>query len=140
MPLLDHFHPPLSIARHWESLHARWAGAMADALNNNVLPGGYYAEEQIHIGSRVEVDVATFDQDLLAQGRDAAQATATLPVRVWAPPAPPMTMPAIFPDSLEIHVINTEGGPNLVASVELVSPGNKDRPDFRRAFAAKCAS
>jgi len=27
-----------------------------------------------------------------------------------------------------------------VAAVELVSPGNKDRPDTRRAFAAKCAS
>src|SRR5207302_3301715 len=60
--------------------------------------------------------------------------------RVWTPPAPPMVMPAIFPDSLEVQVINMEGGPNLVASVELVSPGNKDRPEFRRAFAAKCAS
>jgi hypothetical protein len=28
----------------------------------------------------------------------------------------------------------------LVAAVEIVSPANKDRPDNRRAFAAKCAS
>ena len=25
MPLLDHFHPPLSDERHWESFHAAWA-------------------------------------------------------------------------------------------------------------------
>lgn len=24
MPLLDHFHPPLSDERHWESFHAAW--------------------------------------------------------------------------------------------------------------------
>src|SRR5205085_5235951 len=28
----------------------------------------------------------------------------------------------------------------LVAAVELVSPGNKDRPESRRAFATKCAA
>ncbi len=27
MPLLDHFHPPLSRRRHWEGLHAAWANA-----------------------------------------------------------------------------------------------------------------
>ena len=26
MPLLDHFHPPLSTQRHWESFHTTWAG------------------------------------------------------------------------------------------------------------------
>jgi hypothetical protein len=31
-------------------------------------------------------------------------------------------------------------GPKLVAAIELVSPGNKDRPAERRAFAIKCAS
>ena len=30
MPLLDHFHPPLSERRHWEAFHSRWAGAIAD--------------------------------------------------------------------------------------------------------------
>ncbi len=31
-------------------------------------------------------------------------------------------------------------GPTLVAAIELVSPGNKDRPEARRLFAAKCAN
>ena len=139
MPLLDHFHPPLSIARHWEALHARWAGAIADGLNHDLLPP-YYAEEQIHIGSRVEIDVATFDENARVDTATTDGGIATLPARVWAPPAPVLQMPAIFPDSLEILVFNQEAGPTLVAAIELISPGNKDRKETRRGFAAKCAS
>jgi len=49
-------------------------------------------------------------------------------------------MPAVFPDSFEVRVFSTMGGRTLVGAIELVSPGNKDRPDERRAFATKCAS
>jgi Protein of unknown function (DUF4058) len=140
MPLLDHFHPPLHPVRHWESFHAQWAGSIANAVNG-VLPPGYFAETQLHVGSRVEVDVATWDLTTAQPGNGpGGAATATLPARVWAPPAAAMTMPATFPDSLEVLVFNTEAGPTLVAAVELASPGNKDRPETRRAFAAKCAS
>ena len=31
MPLLDHFHPPLSPRRHRESFHVNWAGAIAES-------------------------------------------------------------------------------------------------------------
>lgn len=55
MPLLDHFHPPLSTQRHWESFHTTWAGAIADALNQKWLPEGYFAEEQLQPSARVEV-------------------------------------------------------------------------------------
>ena len=48
-------------------------------------------------------------------------------------------MPAVFPDEIEVQILS-ESGPTLVAAIELVSPGNKDRPETRRAFAAKCAS
>ena len=46
-------------------------------------------------------------------------------------------MPAFFPDSLEVLVYSTDAGPTLVAAVELVSPGNKDRDESRTAFSAK---
>ncbi len=49
-------------------------------------------------------------------------------------------MPMVFPDSIETLVYSSEAGPRLVAAVELVSPANKDRPETRRAFAAKCAT
>lgn len=140
MPLLDHFHPPLSNTRHCESFHARWAAAMADALNEDLLPPGYFAEEQVHVGSRVEIDVATFERGALsATGTAAGGATATLSKRAWSPAAPPLEMPAVFPDSIEVLVYSGEAGPTLVAAVELTSPGNKDRAESRRAFAAKCA-
>jgi hypothetical protein len=33
VPLRGHFHPPLGRERHWESFHAAWTTALADALN-----------------------------------------------------------------------------------------------------------
>jgi hypothetical protein len=142
MQLLDHFHPPLSMVRHWESFHARWAAAIADVLNDELLPTEYFAEVQVHVGSRVEVDVGTFADESarVEHAQTSGTATATLAARPWAPPAPAMTMPAVFPDSMEVLVFRTEAGPTLVAAIELVSPGNKDRQEHRRAFAAKCSS
>jgi Protein of unknown function (DUF4058) len=40
--------------------------------------------------------------------------------------------------AVEIHA--TEGGRTLLAAIELVSPGNKDRESKRRQFAAKCVT
>lgn len=140
MPLLDHFRPPLSTQRHWESFHATWAGAFADALNERWLPEGYFAEEQVHPSARVEIDVATFEGVSPAVQGSREGAVATMPPAVWSPPAPALVMPAVFPESFEVMVFRTEGGPTLVAAIELVSPSNKDRGDHRRAFATKCAS
>ena len=36
MPLLDHFHPPVSERRSWEGFHGLWAAALDDLGN---LPG-----------------------------------------------------------------------------------------------------
>jgi len=142
MQLLDHFHPPLSTLRHWESFHARWAASIADALNDDLLPAAYFAEVQIHVGSRVEVDVGTFEETpAQAEGTPGTgSTTAMLAARPWAPPEPAMHMPAVFPDSLEVLVFHMETGPTLVAAIELISPGNKDREAHRRAFAATCSS
>ncbi len=139
MPLLDHFHPPLQGRRHWEGFHGRWAAAMADVLNEQ-LPAEYFAEFQVTLGTRIEVDVGTFEQvspgvPLMQEGT----ATVVQPV-VWAPPAPIAVMPALFPDDFEVQIFSSVAGPTLVAAIELVSPGNKDREETRRAFAAKCAA
>jgi hypothetical protein len=134
MPLLDHFHPPLSDERHWESFHSAWAGEIMAHLNQGVLPPGYFAEAQVHLGGRVEVDVASFAKDThneTSNGGVAVQTQSDTQV---------LTMPATFPDEIEVLVIHRSGGPNLVAAIELVSPSNKDRPETRRAFAAKCAT
>ena len=120
MPLLDHYHPPLAPYRHWESFHVNWAGAIADALNESLLPEGDFAEEHAQLGPRVEIDVATFDHP--------------------ESPAPALVIPAAFPDAFGVLVFQSEGGTRLVAAIELVSPGNKDRAGERQAFAVKSAS
>lgn len=138
MPLLDHFHPPLTPTRRWESFHAFWAAAIAEHLNRVLLPPGYFAETQVHIGSRVEVDVASFESTGLGNpGQQEEGGGATEP---WAPPDAALVMPAIFPDEIEIQVLQTTAGATLVGAIELISPRNKDRAEARRAFAAKCAS
>ena len=43
-------------------------------------------------------------------------------------------------DEYEVRVYDTRSGRRLVAAVEIVSPANKDRPEHRRGFVAKCAA
>ncbi len=139
MPLLDHFHPPLSERRPWESFHSTWASTLADVLNRDILPPGYIALEQVHAGAAIEIDVATFGERPASPGSGTG-GTATVPHTVWAPAAAPLVLPAIFPPGCTVEIVSTEGARTLVAAMELVSPGNKDRPEKRRLFAAKCAT
>src|SRR5947209_7454891 len=136
MPLLDHFHPPLSERRPYESFHVTWASAIADALNRDVLPAGYIALEQVHSGAPVEIDVATFEETA-AENAGQNGGVAVRPRTVWTPSAPPLILPASFPERAAVEIHAAEGGRTLIASIELVSPGNKDRESKRRQFAAK---
>src|SRR5579883_1790692 len=138
MPLLDPFRPPLVGPRHWESFHGAWAYEMMADLNRSILPAGYFAEAQVHIGSRVEVDVASFEQP--EGGAAAIDNNGGVAVQTWAPSVTALVMPALFPDEIEVQIFRAGAGATLVAAVELVSPRNKDRDDARRAFAAKCAT
>jgi hypothetical protein len=139
MPLLDHFHAPLHPQRHWEAFHSRWASAIADALNADLLPPGYFAEPETHATGRVEIDVATFEAPG-EQGDRGGLATVTLPTRVWSAPPAALSMPCVFSGAFRVLVFRNEGGAVLVGAIELASPGNKDRAEERRAFAAKCAN
>lgn len=141
MPLLDHFHPPLFPGRRWESLHSLWAGEMVNALNG-LLPRGYFAECQVHVGSRVEVDAGTFERipEPRTESGNGGGVAVAVASQIWAPPAATWTWPAVYPDEIEVEIFSTETGSTLVATVELVSPANKDRPETRQAFVAKCAS
>ncbi|HEY7314340.1 MAG TPA: DUF4058 family protein [Gemmataceae bacterium] len=140
MPLLDHFHPPLSTERHWESFHSSWATRLADALTERWLPPNYIAEEHAHLGPSVEIDVGSFERETASASAEGVGAVATVGRKVWTPPVADGTFAAAFPDTFEVRVLCTDTGPKLVAAIELISPGNKDRPTERRGFAIKCAS
>jgi hypothetical protein len=140
MPLLDHFHPPLSSERRWESFHSSWATRIADALTEHWLPPNYIAEEHAHLGPSLEIDVATLEREAPATGEEGGGGVATVGPKVWSPPAADGVLPSVVPDTFEVRVLCMDTGPKLVAAIELISPGNKDRPTERRAFATKVAS
>jgi hypothetical protein len=140
MPLLDHFHPPLLGQRHWEGFHGWWAAALAGSLNDHLLPEEYFAEFQVTLGTRIEVDVATFNEPNGAEATSPDAGGAAVQTRAWAPPTPVAVFPAVFPDDFEVQVFSNLAGPTLVAAIELISPGNKDRAEARTAFAVKCAA
>jgi hypothetical protein len=90
----------------------------------------------VHVGARVEIDVATFR--LRPDGSPPGNGAATA---VWAPPQAKLSAAVDFGDQDTFEVqVRDETRRRLVAAVELVSPANKDRPSHRRDFAIKCAS
>lgn len=136
MPLLDHFRPPLSQRRHWDSFHGAWAEAIAIHLNQSLLPERFVAETRVKLGGQVEIDVGAFAETITTASSGPGG------VALGAPPQPMATAALGFqdPDVFEVQVLSEEEGPCLVAAIELASPANKDRPANRRMFAVKCAS
>lgn len=139
MPLRDHFRPPLDELRHWEGLHGGWPMMMVASLRG-ILPRRYFAEPRVRSGASAEIDVATFESEGertadAGNGHGGAVATA-----VWAPPQPTLSVVTDLPgqDVYEVRVYDEKRRCRLVAAVEIVSPANKDRPEHRRAFVAKC--
>lgn len=127
MPLLDHFHPPLSERRHWHSFHNAWATYLSSHLNS-FLPEGYFAEANVQFG--VEIDVAAFEE----QGMTSSPG-------MWAPPPPHASLPMELTEAVvEVGIFSRRGGPVLAGAVELVSPANKDRQTHREALVSKCAA
>src|SRR5437763_32494 len=125
MPLLDHFHPPLSRTHPWRGFHGAWAAAMARLLNAGVLPPGYYAVPFLDHDGPVEVDVATLREYDPAGPEDGPGG-----VPPWAPAAPGLAVAVEWPAAgdVRVEVFADEGDLRLAAAVELVSPRKKDRP------------
>ena len=84
MPLLDHFHPPVSNGLpSWKSFHSCWAVAIMERLHQ-ILPRRYKAVVQTHLGSYVEADVAEFEQPLEVENGAANGETGGVAVQTWA--------------------------------------------------------
>jgi hypothetical protein len=145
VPLLDHFHPPVSSRKAWEGFHHTWAATITLRLNGQVLAAPFESEPAVHFGPSVEVDVATFEEDeepslFSGNGHENGNGgVATLP-QVFPPPAPPLSgiVEIADPDSFEVLVYRDTGRWKLAAAIELVSPANKDREAHRRTFSQKC--
>jgi hypothetical protein len=142
MPLRDHFHPPLDTQKSWEGFHGAWPTVIVMALNRE-LPPQYAAEPRVHLGSFFEIDVASYEEDARAALAPATGAgEGGVATAVWAPPQPTLAIATDLPDQdeYEVLVYDTKHHRRLVAAVEIISPANKDRPEARRLFVAKCAA
>src|SRR5258708_6529287 len=122
MPLLDHFHSPWADENPWDGFHSAWANTLVRQLNGTLLPPRFRAFPQVHLGTRIEADVATFDkgkrQDPVQKPADNGGGTATA---VWAPPQPASTLTVKFPDpdTFEVRIVDESRGHRLVGAIEL---------------------
>lgn len=140
MPLRDHFRPPLDDETQWEGFHGGWP-MMIVAQLGRVLPRRYVAAPRVHSGAAVEIDVAAYEKDAPdPNALSASQSNGGIAVAVWAPPQPTLSVMTDLPalSEYEVRVYDSKRGRRLVAAVEIVSPANKDRPEHRHAFVAKC--
>ena len=133
MPVHDWAKADVGLFHHF---HQQWSGELCNGLNAGVLPAGYFAlVEQKAMG--VEPDVLT----LARRANPGPPPPSTGGIAVAT--APPRTRyvsqateaGAYAAKANRIGVRNRLG--ELVAVVEIVSPGNKDRGHSIRAFADK---
>jgi hypothetical protein len=135
MPLLDHFHPPLSVSRTWTAFYTHWAAALHDELNR-VLPARFLAEMVVRTGPYVVGALGHWRQERPSAAEGTG--TASTANSTWAPPAATQTVSLRLPDEIEVQVYDLEEASRLLAAVVLVSPSNKENAAERQLFAGKC--
>lgn len=132
MPVHDWKHVKAGLFHHF---HQRWIAELSDRLNGGKLPKGYYAmiEQKSELGIP---DILTFEQHEKSpptRGGNGGVAVA---------PAPPKTR---FVMSAESEVYAAKANRiairhplgDMVAVLEIVSPGNKDSRSALRSFVEK---
>src|SRR5262249_51588221 len=140
-------HPPISDRKSWPGVHSQWMSMIVQRLNGAVLSSEFEAEPEVHLGTALAIDVATYEEDdgPTESGRNGVNGSTwgvATAVQPYAPPFPPITGDVSMTDvdTFEVQIYRDSGGWTLVAAIELVSPRNKDRPSARRTFATKVAS
>lgn len=142
MPLRDHFRPPVWTRSSWEGFHGGWPMTMVQRLSP-LLPNEFTAEPRVHLGTYFEIDVCAYeDEEPKPPKFSSQQDSGGVAMATCAPPQPTFAADIDLPDQYEyeVQVFDQSRGRHLVAAVEIVSPANKDRPESRRTFVAKCAT
>ena len=141
MPLRDHFRPPLDDLTSWEGFHGQWPAVIVQELRKR-LPAGYVAEPHVHSGSQVEIDIAALEKDDRTSRFGTNADNGGVATAAWAPARPNVAVETTLPDydEYEVRIYDAKRRRHLVATIEIVSPANKDRPEHRNVFVAKCAA
>jgi hypothetical protein len=105
------------------------------------LPAQFVAEPRVHLGAQAEIDVAAFDEET-PRGAFGGPDQGGLATAVWAPAEPTLVVETELADfdQYEVHIYDVQHRRRLVAAIEIISPGNKDRAENRNQFTAKCAA
>ena len=123
----------------FHDFHSAWIIHLKEALNEGLLPGGYYALAEQHAGDIVP-DVLTL------QTRDAPEFTEDSGAIAVAVRPPKVSRKLRATELSEYRLrrrtlaIRHATGHRLVALVEIASPANKDRPRSVRSFVDKVGS
>jgi hypothetical protein len=119
----------------WHNFHQRWMGTLCDALNFGRLPDPCFAMVEQFVG-RPEVDVVTLEieGDDYTETDGGGTATAVQPKTAFVLEAEEERY-ARKADRIAIH----HGLGEVVAIIEIVSPGNKSSRHALRSFADKAA-
>jgi len=124
----------------WEGFLGGWPAVIVQHLRKQ-LPPGYIAEPRVHSRPQVEIDVAAFEEDDAPPLPRMTEENGGVPTAVWAPGQPSVAVETTLPDYDEYEVrISARRRRHLVAAIKIVSPANKDRPEHRNVFVAKCAA
>lgn len=121
----------------FHAFHQRWISALSDALNEGVLPSNYFALSEQPIRGPIP-DLLTLQ---LAPGEEPSQGTNPAVAVAVAPPRARMvrsTENDIFVRKADHIAVRHRHG-QIVAVIEIVSPGNKGSRSALRAFVEKAA-
>jgi hypothetical protein len=119
-------------ANRFHDFHQSWIQTLRIALNNGVLPDGYFAMAEQIMGGPVP-DVVTLATPNVSGTRDGGLAIATAPLQMQHHASAAAKAYAQRANRLAIH--HPDG--DVVAVIEIVSPGNKDSQHAIKSFARK---
>ncbi len=122
----------------FHDFHTTWIGAIRSALNEGVLPKGYYALAEQHFGRPI-ADILTLHAGPDGEERGAPHSIDTGGVAVAEVPPRVRRKQSIEPlrarqRSLAIRHVS---GHRLIAVLEIISPSNKDRAQHVQDFVNK---
>jgi len=139
MPLRDHFHPPISRTFAWEGFHGTWPSMLVGRVRR-LLPKGYIAEPRARMGQYFELDVGAFEHESSLPDVSNVNGGAVTTSQTIAEPTVSADIDIGDQHEYEVLIYDVEREKTLVAAVEFVSPGNKDRAEHRHALIAKCSA
>lgn len=119
----------------FHAFHTLWIASVNASLNDGLLPKGFYALPEQHAGTSI-ADILTLHASETGSSlplSDGGVALAAAPPRVRRR----QTIESSLQQRARSLAIRHVSGHRLVALLEIISPGNKDRPRRVKEFAEK---